>query len=231
MAVPAAVPPPVRLVHPRTGASTARLVEPGAQRIKRVFDLFFTPLLGLLALVPGLLIAIAIKLDSRGPVLFGHTRLGKGGRPFRLWKFRSMVENADACLEDHLRRNQACAAEWAQTHKLRNDPRVTRIGRLLRKTSLDELPQLWNVLCGEMSMVGPRPVVAEEMYRYGGTSSLYAQVRPGLTGLWQVSGRNDTQYSRRVELDAEYIRDWSLRLDLAILLRTVRVVLRGHGAY
>jgi Undecaprenyl-phosphate galactose phosphotransferase WbaP len=207
------------------------LLDPWAQWVKRTLDLFFVMVLGLIAVVPGVLIAIAIVLDSRGPVFFAHTRVGKGRGSLRIWKFRSMVRDADSRLQEYLRRNPASAAEWARTHKLRDDPRVTRVGRFLRKTSLDELPQLWNVLRGDMSMVGPRPIVSEEIAKYGAGFRLYAKVLPGLTGLWQVSGRNDMHYSRRVELDCHYIRRWSLLMDCRILFRTVRVVLLGHGAY
>jgi Undecaprenyl-phosphate galactose phosphotransferase WbaP len=214
------------IVLGRTGLLGSR-----AWLFKRVFDVAVVALLGLLALVPALLIALAIVIDSRGPVFFAHSRVGRGRRTFRLWKFRSMVEDADALLERYLRQHPGRASEWERTHKLKDDPRVTRVGRFLRKTSLDELPQFWNVLRGDMSMVGPRPIVAAEMAKYGPAFGLYSQVLPGLTGLWQVSGRNDTQYSRRVELDCHYIRNWSAARDLGILLRTVGVIVRGHGAY
>ena len=183
------------------------------------------------ALPVGLLIAAAIMLDSKGPVFFAHTRIGKGRRTFRVWKFRTMRENAQELLERYLAENPEQALEWESTHKLKDDPRVTRVGRILRRTSLDELPQLWNVLRGEMSMVGPRPIVAGELPKYGPAFTLYSHVKPGLTGLWQVSGRNDTSYRRRVELDSEYIRNWTPELDLRLLARTVRVVLAGKGAY
>lgn len=215
---------------PLTAGHTG-LLRPGAGTVKRALDVVVAVGLALVFLPVGLLIALAILLDSPGPVFFGHTRVGKGRRPFRLWKFRSMVKDADTRLAEFLERNPARAREWALAHKLRNDPRVTRVGRLLRKTSLDELPQLWNVLRGDMSMVGPRPVIAEESSRYGASFGLYTRVLPGLTGLWQVSGRNDTNYSRRVELDCSYIRNWTLLLDLKILFRTVGVVLHGRGAY
>jgi lipopolysaccharide/colanic/teichoic acid biosynthesis glycosyltransferase len=189
--------------------------------------------LGLLALsFPfALAIALAILLETRGPVFFAHERIGKGNRRFRLWKFRSMIADADAALEHYLREHPDLRAEWEVTHKLKDDPRVTRIGRLLRRSSLDELPQLLNVLRGEMSMVGPRPIVAAEVAKYGPAFELYTQVRPGLTGLWQVSGRNDTSYRRRTELDSDYILHWTIGTDLLVLLKTVRVVLFGHGAY
>jgi Undecaprenyl-phosphate galactose phosphotransferase WbaP len=183
------------------------------------------------ALPLGLLIAAGIRLETGGPVLFSHLRVGRGGRRFRVWKFRSMVENADAVLAYHLEREPALRAEWLLSHKLKRDPRVTRAGRLLRRSSLDELPQLWNVLRGEMSLVGPRPIVEEEISKYGAEYALYAQVRPGLTGLWQVSGRNDTSYRERCELDSRYIRDWSLWLDARVCYKTLRVVVSGTGAY
>jgi lipopolysaccharide/colanic/teichoic acid biosynthesis glycosyltransferase len=187
--------------------------------------------MALVSLPLGILIALAIVLDSRGGVFFSHTRVGKGGKPFRIWKFRSMIAASDEILARYLERNPTLVEEWKLSHKLKDDPRVTRVGRLLRKTSLDELPQVWNVLRGDMSMVGPRPIVSEESAKYGPAFALYSQVRPGLTGLWQVSGRNDTNYRRRVALDCQYIRDWSLGLDAKILLKTVRVVLGGRGAY
>jgi Undecaprenyl-phosphate galactose phosphotransferase WbaP len=199
--------------------------------VKGFFDFVLAAALTLIALPLGVLIALAIVLDSRGPVFFCHTRLGRGRRPFRMWKFRTMIVASDGAFQEYLDRNPELAREWRLMHKLRSDPRVTRVGRFLRKTSLDELPQLWNVLRGDMSMVGPRPIVCEEVAKYGPAFALYSQVLPGLTGLWQVSGRNDTHYHRRVELDSHYIRHWAPWLDGRILLQTVRVVLRGHGAY
>jgi lipopolysaccharide/colanic/teichoic acid biosynthesis glycosyltransferase len=147
------------------------------------------------------------------------------------WKFRTMVENAEQLLEEHLAKNPQLREEWDNTHKLRQDPRVTRIGRILRRTSLDELPQIWNVLRGEMSLVGPRPVVSAEVEKYGESFDFYRAVRPGITGLWQVSGRSDTSYSERVALDVRYVRHWSVWLDIYLLARTFRVVFRGSGAY
>jgi Undecaprenyl-phosphate galactose phosphotransferase WbaP len=217
-------------LFPELTAVTGLLL-PDPQRIKRVFDILFTLVMALASLPLGILIALAIVLDSRGGVFFSHTRVGKGGKPFRIWKFRSMIAASDEILARHLERNPTLVEEWKLSHKLKDDPRVTRVGRLLRKTSLDELPQVWNVLRGDMSMVGPRPIVSEESAKYGPAFALYSQVRPGLTGLWQVSGRNDTNYKRRVALDCQYIRDWSLWLDAKILLKTVRVVLGGRGAY
>jgi len=214
----------------RTGEPRFRLARRGPRLAKRAFDVVFTLVALIFVLPVGLVIAAAIMLDSPGPVFFRHTRVGRGRRLFRLWKFRSMVMDADAILERWLR-DPAHAREWALTHKLRNDPRVTRVGRFLRKTSLDELPQFWNVLRGDMSVIGPRPIVSEEATRYGEAFSLYTQVSPGLTGLWQVSGRNDVRYARRVDLDCRYIREWTPWLDLKILLKTVMVVVRGKGAY
>lgn len=211
--------------------SRSGLLDVRAQRIKRVFDIFSTSLLIVLALPFAVAISLAIVLETRGPVFFGHTRTGKGGRHFRLWKFRSMVVDADAVLKRHLDQHPAQVSEWLRIHKLKNDPRVTRVGRLLRRSSLDELPQLWNVLRGEMSLIGPRPIVEEEIAMYGQAFSLYSQVSPGLTGLWQVSGRNNTSYLERTEQDSKYIRNWTIWMDAAVLLKTVQVVLRGHGAY
>ncbi|MDR7605590.1 MAG: undecaprenyl-phosphate galactose phosphotransferase WbaP [Armatimonadota bacterium] len=203
----------------------------GPRLLKRTLDLAATVVLGLLSLPLIALVAAAVRLDSPGPVFFAQTRIGKGGRKFRAWKFRTMVRDADQLLERFLQDHPALRAEWERDQKLRDDPRVTRVGRLLRRTSLDELPQLWNVLRGEMSLVGPRPIVDEEVGRYGPRFTLYAQVLPGITGLWQVSGRNDTTYEQRVELDSYYVRNWSPWLDLYILARTVWVVLTGRGAY
>ena len=207
------------------------LLAPGTQKIKRVFDVAVALLLVILAFPFALAIALAIVLETPGPVFFAHMRVGKNHRRFRLWKLRSMVVDADAALERHLERHPEHRSEWRNTHKLKDDPRVTRVGRLLRRSSLDELPQLWNVLRGDMSMAGPRPIVEAEMAKYGPALSLYSQVLPGLTGLWQVSGRNDTSYRARVDLNTRYILNWTIWMDVVVLLKTVRVVLLGHGAY
>jgi Undecaprenyl-phosphate galactose phosphotransferase WbaP len=187
--------------------------------------------IGGLACMPFLLpLALAIRLDSPGPIFYRQRRLGRGGQEFHALKFRSMVPDADkrlaACLEDP----RACR-EWTQSHKIKNDPRITRVGRFLRKTSLDELPQLWNVLKGEMSMVGPRPIVKAEVARYGEAWAQVSQVRPGMSGLWQVSGRSDRGYGERVELDRYYIRNWSIWLDAWIMAKTLWIVVAGKGAY
>ncbi len=215
----------------QTGNMESALLSAGAQHFKRVFDIIVAFALSLHAIPLGLLIAFAIVIDSRGPVFFRHTRIGKNNRRFRIWKFRSMVVNADEVLDAFLAEHPERRAEWERKHKLRRDPRVTRVGRLLRRTSLDELPQLWSVLSGEMSMIGPRPIVEEEIPKYGEAYGLYQQVPPGLTGLWQVSGRSDTPYPQRTELDSRYIREWSPWLDIKILLKTVLVVLGRRGAY
>jgi Undecaprenyl-phosphate galactose phosphotransferase WbaP len=179
-----------------------------------------------------LLIAAMIMLDSRGNALFRHTRIGKNGRKFQMLKFRTMMTNGEEVLQKHLESCPESKAEWEATQKLKDDPRLTRVGKLLRKSSMDELPQLINIYKGEMSLVGPRPIYAdEEIRKFGDRFQYYKQVRPGLTGLWQVSGRTNTSYETRVQLDEYYVRNWSFWLDIRILFRTFRVVLRGEGAY
>ena len=203
----------------------------GRQWPKRVLDLTLTLLGGALVLPLIALIALWIRFDSSGPVFYAQQRIGQDGREFRAWKFRSMVENADQILTRHLAQNPLLQDEWERDHKLRNDPRITKVGRFLRRSSLDELPQLWNVLLGEMSLVGPRPIVEAEIPKYGNKFDLYTKVKSGLTGLWQVSGRNDTSYDERVRLDAFYVRNWSVWLDFYILFRTIETVLFRKGAY
>lgn len=177
-----------------------------------------------------LVLALLIALDG-GPVFYRHTRIGKRGKVFSCLKFRTMLVNADAVLRDLLAREPAAAEEWQKDFKLREDPRVTAVGQFLRRTSLDELPQLINVLRGDMSLVGPRPIVVTELGRYGRDIAYYFASRPGITGLWQVSGRNDLSYNERVRLDAWYVRNWSLWHDIAILAKTVVVVVKRAGAY
>jgi UDP-galactose-lipid carrier transferase len=206
------------------------LAKPLQRTAKIAFDLSVATL-ALIVLAPLLLlVALLVKLDG-GPVLFLHTRIGAGGREFRCLKFRSMSVHGDIILQRLLIRNPAAAAEWAATHKLRNDPRVTRIGRLLRKTSLDELPQLLNVLRLEMSLVGPRPIVRHEVPRYAEDIAYYYEARPGITGLWQVSGRSDATYERRVRLDCWYVKNWTVWHDIAILAKTIPIILNRKGAY
>jgi lipopolysaccharide/colanic/teichoic acid biosynthesis glycosyltransferase len=178
-----------------------------------------------------LVIAAAVWLGSPGPILFSHRRIRRHGEFFTMWKFRTMCINSGEVLEQHLAVHNAARAEWRTTHKLKCDPRVTRVGRFLRKTSLDELPQLWNVLNGTMSLVGPRPIVAAEVEKYGEQFSDYCAVKPGITGLWQVSGRSELSYQQRVELDRQYAQTWSLRTDAKILLRTWSSVVNRDGAY
>lgn len=201
------------------------------QALKRIMDVGLVLLAFPLVFPLFVLIAFLIKLDSPGPILFKHFRIGKEGKPFQAWKFRSMVMDADRLLEKYLEENPEYRKEWEETQKLKEDPRITRVGKWLRRTSLDELPQIWNVLRGEMSLVGPRPIVEDEIRRYGDLYDLYCQVRPGISGLWQISGRNETTYQERVALDAYYVRNWSPWLDLVILAKTVLVVLSGKGAY
>jgi lipopolysaccharide/colanic/teichoic acid biosynthesis glycosyltransferase len=178
-----------------------------------------------------MLIAAAIRLHDGGPALFGQIRIGRGGRSFRCLKFRSMVIDAEARLQAHLAEDPLARLEWETDRKLRCDPRITPLGAFLRKTSLDELPQLFNVLRGEMSIVGPRPIVAAEIVRYGRAFRHYCSVRPGITGLWQVSGRNNVCYRRRVALDRAYARRKSLGADLVIIVKTVPAVLLRSGSY
>jgi len=176
-------------------------------------------------------VAIAVKLTSEGPAVFRHRRVGRNGENFYCFKFRTMVCDADKRLATLLRENPTARAEWERDHKLRNDPRITPIGVFLRKTSLDELPQIFNVLFGTMSWVGPRPIVAGEIIRYGRHFDAYCKVRPGITGLWQISGRNDTSYRRRVAMDVHFVRTRTLWLYGAIIYRTIPAVLRQHGSY
>ncbi len=198
--------------------------------LKRGFDVFVSAMI-LVPLLPLLcLVALAIRLSSKGPILFAHRRIGHGGVAFDCYKFRSMVVDAEQKLHDYLQANPEAAHEWEATRKLSNDPRVTAIGRFLRKSSLDELPQIFNVLRGEMSLVGPRPVVQDELHRYGLYRVHYLRARPGITGLWQVSGRSTTSYAERVRLDKRYSLQWSLVHDTGILFRTVPALLQQRGA-
>ena len=199
--------------------------------MKAVFDYTLT-LLGTIAISPILLfIALWIYKDSPGPVIFKHIRIGKDGKPFPCYKFRSMCVDAKEKLAELLANDPAAREEWERDFKLKNDPRITKSGAFLRKTSLDELPQIFNVLKGEMSLVGPRPVVKDELKRYGEYVDDYLMVRPGITGLWQVNGRSDTTYDERVQMDSWYVRNWSVWLDVMLLWRTVKAVILGRGAY
>lgn len=202
-----------------------------AQRfLKRVMDttlsvIAFATLSPLFVILP-----ILIKLTSRGPVFYRQERLGRNGKPFSVWKFRSMHANADERLQRVLAGNPSAAAEWSRNFKLAHDPRITPLGHFLRKTSLDELPQLFNVFAGDMALIGPRPIVSAEVLYYGDSYKVFSSVKPGVTGLWQVSGRSDTDYARRVSLDTYYVLNWSPWMDIWILIRTVYAVLFMRGA-
>jgi exopolysaccharide production protein ExoY len=214
-----------------TSARSSRAVATSADRVTRAIDVVVC-LVALASLLPfAVIFAVAIKLQDGGPILFGHMRIGRDGRLFRCWKFRSMVVNAEQKLAALLARDPAARAEWEADHKLRNDPRITWLGNFLRKSSIDELPQLINVLRGEMSLVGPRPVVQAEALRYGRYFREYCAVRPGITGLWQVMGRNDVSYRRRVALDVAFVRSQSVSLYLTILILTVPAVFGRSGVY
>ena len=218
--------------EPQAGvqAPAAKLV-PAYRVTQRVFDLALT-LPVLVVLFPLLaLLALAVWINDGGPAFYGQMRIGRHGRTFQCWKFRSMVTDSDAVLSRLLSASAEARAEWARDHKLKSDPRITWVGRFLRSSSLDELPQLWNVLRGEMSVVGPRPIVVAEVGRYGARFHDYCTCRPGITGLWQVSGRNDVSYRRRVAIDSVYARRASLGLDIGILARTVPAVLLRRGSY
>jgi lipopolysaccharide/colanic/teichoic acid biosynthesis glycosyltransferase len=195
----------------------------------RTLDVVVATLLLILVLPLMGLCALAVLATSRGPIFFRHPRIGRHGELFTCLKFRTMVQEADTAIEHVLRKSTETRQEWEALQKLRRDPRVTPVGAFLRRYCLDELPQLINVLAGEMSIVGPRPIVASELERYGVNFAAYCSVKPGLTGLWQVSGRHFLSYDERVELDAEYARSKTLSLDLLILWRTVPIVLRGEN--
>ena len=199
--------------------------------IKRAFDLLFTICGGLCILPFLLVIAVMVAVDNKGNVIFAHRRIGRDGKEFKCYKFQTMIPNAQEALEKYLAENPAARKEWEESFKLTDDPRVTKLGNILRKTSLDEMPQLWNVIRGDMSLVGPRPIVAKEIERYGEYFREYAMVTPGITGMWQASGRSDTTYEERVEMDTWYVRNWSVWIDLMYLFKTVKIVFTGKGAY
>ncbi|MCL1939365.1 MAG: exopolysaccharide biosynthesis polyprenyl glycosylphosphotransferase [Desulfovibrionaceae bacterium] len=207
------------------------LLDPTRMRIKRLLDIVLCILGSVFLLISIPLIALCIRLDSKGPVFFTQKRVGQGGKPIRVFKFRTMVADAQDVLDTILKENPALREEWAQDQKLSKDPRLTRVGAFLRYTSLDELPQVFNVIKGEMSLVGPRPIVENEIAKYGEAYALYTRVKPGITGLWQVSGRNDTTYEERVALDQHYVYNWSVWLDIYIIVRTIPALISGKGAY
>jgi len=209
-----------------------------SNRMQRVLDYRdglkrWSDIIGVLVLAPFAVPLVSIlwllAQLSGGPGFFGHLRVGQDGRQFRCWKIRTMVPDAQTRLTAHLMMNPAAAREWAATYKLKNDPRITRFGCFLRKTSLDELPQLWNVFIGQMSLVGPRPVPEKELLEYAGYEWAYLMMRPGITGVWQVSGRNDISYRERVSMDVGYLLKTSLKTDMRILWKTIGVVLQKTG--
>ncbi|MGR3273307.1 sugar transferase [Thalassococcus profundi] len=194
--------------------------------LKRALDVTLVLIAALPVLIILMVLAALISLDGGSPIYL-QKRVGRSGRVFHMWKLRSMVMNADALLEQHLARDPALRREWNHTQKLRHDPRITRIGRIIRKTSLDELPQLWNVLRGDMSLVGPRPMMIDQQDLYPGTA--YYALRPGITGFWQTSVRNESSFAERAGFDTDYLRKLSFATDLRVLLRTVKVVVNGTG--
>lgn len=209
----------------------SKLFDPAIQRLKRIIDVTLVLLISPLVLPLLGAILVLVCLDSPGKPLFQQERVGKHGRRFKVWKIRTMIHNADHVLDEYLNGHPELHPEWEKTRKLKKDPRVTRVGRFLRHTSLDELPQLWDVLKGDMSLVGPRPLLSVEIDEYGESFNLYMRVTPGLTGLWQILGRNNLDFQQRVRLDEEYILNWSIRMELYILIQTVKVVITGYGAY
>ncbi len=219
------------------GATPRNLSDQSPQRliryriVKRMLDVLVVLLISPLLLLVMALIATAVRLSSPGPIFFSHRRIRGHGVFFSMWKFRTMCVNSAEVLENYLAAHPDARAEWRRTHKLQNDPRVTWVGAFLRRTSLDELPQIWNVLTGSMSLVGPRPIVAAEVEKYGEFFADYCSVKPGLTGLWQVSGRSQVTYPERVQLDRKYAREWTLSGDLHILFRTFTSVVNQDGAW
>jgi exopolysaccharide production protein ExoY len=213
-----------------SGLAPPAFASDGQRAFKRTLDVLGASTF-LLLFLPLLLGVVVLLLIFQGrPLIYGHARIGHGGRAFRCFKFRTMVNDGDRVLATHLASDAAARREWEATRKLRDDPRVTPLGRTMRKLSIDELPQFLNVLRGEMSLVGPRPIVEAECRHYGSHFNVYCSVRPGITGLWQVSGRSNTSYERRVRLDVDYVVSWSLAKDLSILARTVPAVLTTDGS-
>lgn len=212
-------------------SSTHNLTRTSNLFLKRALDLFLIILSSPLVLPLMLFIALALKMTSKGPIFYGHKRVGKNGEEIKCWKFRSMYVNSQEMLEKILATNPVMKKEWEENRKFVNDPRVTPFGTFLRKTSLDELPQLFNILAGSMSFVGPRPVTKEELEKYGDSADFILSVTPGLSGMWQISGRSDTGYEERINLDTYYIQNWSTWFDMWIIVKTVWVVINGKGAY
>ena len=207
-----------------------RLLRKGVLMQKRILEIVLAAIGLIMAFIPGILLALLVKLSSRGPVFYKASRLGKDGVPIQVLKFRTMRVNADAELEKLLAENPELQKEWNANFKLENDPRITGIGKFLRRTSLDELPQFWNVIKGEMALIGPRPIVQDEVHYYGKDYKIFASVKPGITGLWQVSGRSDVDYEERVALDVFYVNNWSIWMDYYIFFATINAVLFRRGA-
>ena len=199
--------------------------------VKRVFDLVCTTIGSILISPILIVLTIMVAISNKGHVIFAHQRVGKHGVLFPCYKLQTMIPNAQEALEKYLKENPEARKEWEENFKLEHDPRVTKLGAFLRKTSLDELPQLWNVIRGDMSLVGPRPIVTKEIERYGDYFREYSMVLPGITGMWQASGRSDTTYEERVAMDTWYVRNWSVWIDLMYLFKTVKAVAFGKGAY
>jgi len=197
---------------------------------KLIFDKMFAATALVLISPVLLLLSLALLLEGGGPVIFRHTRIGRGGLPFSCLKFRTMQHDSQQRLDQVLAIDPIAREEWAESRKLFRDPRVSRLGNFLRKSSLDELPQFWNILVGDMSVVGPRPITREEAHYYADDISVYASVRPGLTGAWQIGGRSETSYQERVDLDVHYVKNWSLLEDIRIVFKTVDAVILGRGA-
>lgn len=216
---------------PLNSTDEMQLAFPTGGLAKRSFDVT-AAVLALIVFSPLFLMIMAlVKFTDGGSVFYGHKRVGHNGRYFKCLKFRTMVPNGDEVLRKYLASNPEAADEWRATRKLKNDPRVTTVGTVLRKLSLDELPQLINIIRGEMSVVGPRPVVDEELHLYDNFAVYYLKTRPGLTGLWQISGRNDVSYESRIAFDTQYVQNWSLRTDFAIIVKTIPAVCLSRGSY
>lgn len=200
--------------------------------IKRAFDILFSVTILVLSAPIMAFVALSVRFSSKGKIVYAHERIGRGGKPFRCYKFRTMYPDADMRLKEILEQCPILNQEWERNHKLKNDPRVTPIGKFLRKTSLDEFPQFWNVLKGDLSVVGPRPVVQYEITKHlGPKAAKILSIRPGLTGLWQVSGRSDTCYSKRIKMDEQYVDSQSILLDLKIIAKTIPSMFFSKGAY
>ncbi|MBQ9494565.1 MAG: undecaprenyl-phosphate galactose phosphotransferase WbaP [Treponema sp.] len=212
-------------------ASTHHLTQKGSLMSKRMLDIAIIIISLPLVLLLCIIIALIVKITSPGPVFYGHARVGKDRKPLKCWKFRSMYKDADKQLDKLLAQNPNMRTQWEKERKFINDPRITPFGKFIRRTSLDELPQLWNIFLGQMSFVGPRPVTEGELTKYGERVNYILSVTPGLSGMWQTSGRSDTAYEERITLDSYYIQNWSVWLDIWILIKTVRVVIKGKGAY